>query len=121
MTTILIVDDEAVIVDLLRIVLEDAGYQVVVATDGHDALAALAVQRPKLILTDYMMPGMNGVDLARAVHDDPALAHIPLVMMSAVRLPGSHDGLWVAELPKPWRLEQVLKTVAELIGAAAPP
>jgi len=121
MTTILIVDDEAAIVDLLQLVLEDAGYRVLVATNGHAALAVLARQQPDLILTDYMMPGMHGIALAQAIHADPALAGIPVVIMSAVRLPQSHDGLWLAELPKPWQIEQVLSTVAALTGGAAPP
>ena len=116
MTTILIVDDAAAIVDVLRIVLEDVGYEVLAAANGHEALAVLATQRPALILTDYMMPGMTGMALAQAVRDDPALAGIPLVVMSAVRLPAGNDGVWAAELTKPWRIEQVLSTVATLTG-----
>ena len=116
MTTILIVDDEAAIVELLQLVLEDAGYRVLTAISGHDAWAVLATQRPDAILTDFMMPGMTGVELAQAVHDDAALAGIPLVMMSAVRLPQPRNGLWRAELPKPWRMEHVLSMVAALTG-----
>ena len=119
MTTILIVDDEAAIVELLRLVLEDVGYRVLAAENGQDALAVIRRERPQLVLTDYMMPGLDGVGLAQAIHADAALAGIPVVMMSAVRLPAPQDGLWVAELPKPWRMEQVISTIAELTGGPA--
>lgn len=120
MTTILIVDDETVIVELLRLVLEDAGYQIVAAANGHDALALLQTLRPQLILSDYMMPGMDGVELAQAIRADSALAGIPVVLMSAVRIPTSQDGLWTAELPKPWHMEAVLSMVATLTRTPGP-
>lgn len=83
--TILIVDDESSIARLLMELLDSAGYRVLVAGGGHTALALARSERPALILTDYMMPGMDGTELVRRLRGSPVTNDIPIVMMSSVR------------------------------------
>ncbi|WP_256345401.1 PleD family two-component system response regulator, partial [Pseudomonas sp. F1002] len=67
MTTILVVDDEYLIADILGYALEDEGYMVVKASNGQKALEVLERERPALIITDFMMPVMDGQEFAEAV------------------------------------------------------
>ena len=84
-TRILIVDDEADFRAALRQVLEDEGCTVNEAADGRMALAVLRNDtRPHLILLDLRMPVMNGWDLYKELQEDPALATIPIAVLSAV-------------------------------------
>jgi len=80
MPTILIVDDEPKIVALARDYLEHAGYAVLAAGDGPAALQAIRTRRPDLVVLDLGLPGMDGLDVARAVRRDSAL---PIVMLTA--------------------------------------
>ena len=72
-TRVLVVDDEADARELITLVLSQAGYEVDEAADGFAALSKVSRYRPDVVLTDLRMPGMNGVDLARA---DPARARL---------------------------------------------
>lgn len=83
--TVLIVDDERSIALLLAELLESAGYRVVVASTGRAALALARSERPSLILTDCMMPGIDGVEFVRRLRGSPVTNTIPIVMMSSVR------------------------------------
>jgi len=82
-STILIVDDESSIRFLVRISLENAGFDVVEAHHGVAALERTAEARPDLILTDLMMPVMGGRQLIARLRADPATATIPIVVLSA--------------------------------------
>lgn len=83
MTTILIVDDEPAILDLVRFTLEDAEVRVVEASDGVEALALARRVRPDLILLDVHMPRLDGLEACRQIRRDPALAQTPIVMLTA--------------------------------------
>jgi len=83
MTTILIVDDEPNILDLVRFTLEDAEVRVVEASDGVEALALARRLRPDLILLDVHMPRLDGLEACRQIRRDPALAQTPIVMLTA--------------------------------------
>ena len=83
MTTILIVDDEPPILDLVRFTLEDAEVRVVEASDGVEALALARRLRPDLILLDVHMPRLDGLEACRQIKRDPALARTPIVMLTA--------------------------------------
>jgi len=83
MTTILIVDDEPPILDLVRFTLEDAEVRVVEASDGVEALALARRLRPDLILLDVHMPRLDGLEACRKIRRDPALAQTPIVMLTA--------------------------------------
>jgi CheY-like chemotaxis protein len=81
--TVLVIDDDLDIVDSIREVLEDEGYTVVVAKDGEEALERLTGLTPQLILLDLAMPNMDGSAFRTAQRQNPALAKIPTVVMSA--------------------------------------
>jgi len=81
--TILVVEDEANMARLLEFQLRSAGYQVIQARDGQDGLQVAKEKQVDLILTDIMMPMMDGYELCRAVKKIPELWHIPVIMLSA--------------------------------------
>jgi CheY-like chemotaxis protein len=83
MATVLIVDDDAAIVEMLAEVIADCGHTAMPAYEGITALALARSQQPALILTDVMMPGMDGYELLHAVRADPALSEVPIFLMSA--------------------------------------
>jgi two-component system chemotaxis sensor kinase CheA len=78
-----VADDALPVRELQRSILEDAGYRVVVAEDGAEALAALGRDRVDLVLTDVDMPRMNGFELTRAIRARPELANLPVVILSS--------------------------------------
>jgi two-component system chemotaxis sensor kinase CheA len=80
---ILVVDDALTVRELQRSILERAGFDVRVATDGTDALSKLAEQPSDLILTDIEMPNMDGFSLTEAVRAHPSLANIPVLILSS--------------------------------------
>jgi DNA-binding response OmpR family regulator len=83
MTTILVVDDEPPIVDLVRFTLEDADVRVVEASDGAEALVVAKRTIPDLVLLDVHMPRLDGFEVCRQLRMEPSLAHIPIVMLTA--------------------------------------
>jgi two-component system chemotaxis sensor kinase CheA len=80
---ILVVDDTAVVRELERSILEDAGYQVRTAADGHQALAELATTPADLVVTDLDMPNCDGLELTRAIRAQPGLAGLPVVVVTS--------------------------------------
>ena len=83
MTTILVVDDEAPIVDLVRFTLEDADVRVVEASDGAEALELARQVHPDLVLLDVHMPKLDGLEVCRQLRREPAFARTPIIMLSA--------------------------------------
>ena len=81
--TILIVDDEAPIRDMLRVALEMADYQCLEAEDAQQAHAIVVDEKPSLILLDWMLPGTSGIELARRLKKDELTAAIPIIMLTA--------------------------------------
>lgn len=125
MATILIVDDELAVTDILRAVLQGEGYGVVTAKNGQEGLLKLAEERPDLVLCDIMMPLMEGLEMCHLLQLNPSYNAIPVVLMSAAheqfkggaaRLDLSCD--YAAFLAKPFDLDDLLNTVAGLVGRA---
>jgi DNA-binding response OmpR family regulator len=83
MTTVLIVDDEPAIVQLVRITLESSRVRVIVAADGATAIDQALAVRPDLILLDLDLPDVNGLDVCRRLKAEPALARTRIVMLTA--------------------------------------
>lgn len=83
MATVLIVDDEQPIVDLVRFTLEDEQVQVVEAQDGVQALAAAREHQPDLIFLDVQMPRLDGFEVCRRLREEPALGKTKIVMLTA--------------------------------------
>lgn len=83
--TVLVVDDDPTIVQLLALTLEPDGFRVVTASDGESALRLAASVRPSLVLLDWQMPGADGIEVTRTLrnHDDPALRDVPIVLITS--------------------------------------
>jgi CheY-like chemotaxis protein len=119
--TVLVADDEFGILLVLEMVLSEAGYRVVTAGNGRQALELAAAERPDLLLLDWMMPVLDGPAVVAALRADPALARIPVVVMSGApetslreRLDG-HAGF----LHKPFLDTEVLEMVRRVLSGGA--
>ena len=119
--TILVVDDDPVIVKLLRVNFEMEGYRVVTAANGEEGLDAARANRPDAIVSDVMMPRMDGIAFAKELKADPDLRSIPLVLLSAkAQSSDVQTGLDVADdyVTKPFDPLELLERVAVLLGSA---
>ncbi len=114
---ILVVDDEAEIRKMLRLVLEEQGYQVIEADRGKLALQLVKLESPDLIILDAMLPEIHGFDIARRIRGSSRYGHMPIVMISAV-----YRGWRIAEdvktsygvdsyIEKPFRVADVVAAV----------
>src|SRR2546429_9122719 len=81
--TVLVVDDDPVILQLLRVNFELEGYEVVTAADGEEGVQQVRAQQPDVVISDVMMPRYDGMHLVRALKDDPATAGLPIILLSA--------------------------------------
>ncbi len=114
--TILVVDDEAHIRELLRQELEEAGYRVIAAKDGQEAIECAKTQNPDLITLDVMMPGSNGLDVAAILKKNPLTMHIPIIILSAKdKEAGVHLSGIDKYLTKPVKADILLKEIDVLI------
>ena len=82
-TQVLVVDDESAIRDMIAFALDRAGMQVQVAGDAKEALVSITRQRPDIILMDWMMPGVSGIELTRRLRREPYTQDIPIIMLTA--------------------------------------
>jgi DNA-binding response OmpR family regulator len=83
MAKVLVVDDEPNIVLSLEFLMQQAGFEVVTAEDGEDALARVADAPPDLILLDISLPGISGFDVLEQLRHDPQHARLPIIMLTA--------------------------------------
>lgn len=116
MPTILLVDDEPDILGAFQIALEARGYRVRLAPDGDAALRSVSRDLPDVIVTDWNMPGLDGVGLCMRLKSYPALAEVPVVMVSARSPPKGEPTPWNAFLRKPVALNR-LEAVVEALCA----
>jgi CheY-like chemotaxis protein len=116
--TVLVVDDEADIVAIIREVLADHDLAVLSAYDGLEGLAIARRERPDLVLSDLMMPGLDGRELCRRIRADPALAGTRVALMSAVYNPGLRDGGEDVFILKPFGLARLEATILRLLADA---
>lgn len=79
---VLVVDDEPLTRNLLRLMLEPAGYNVVGAGDGFEALAMVKAVSPDILILDVMMPAMDGITVCRKLREEVETAHLPIIMLS---------------------------------------
>jgi signal transduction histidine kinase/ActR/RegA family two-component response regulator len=113
---ILIADDELHIRTLLRQELESAGYTIIEAQDGQEALRLARDKRPDLIILDVMMPGLDGFDVTRILKNDADTAGIPIMILSIIEDKDKGYKLGVdSYLTKPVEAEQLLATVSTLL------
>ncbi|HEY1996434.1 response regulator [Paraburkholderia sp.] len=116
MSTILLVDDELDSLWLFQLALEGRGYHVILAEDGKSALEKASRCLPDLIVTDWNMPGTDGVELCEHLKFYPALAQIPVVMSSGQTPPQEKSTLWNVFLAKPVQLETLESTIDSLLA-----
>ncbi len=81
---ILLIDDDPDFVEAVKVIVENAGYDVRVAYDGAEGLEAVALEKPDLIVLDVMMPVMNGHEACAKLKSDPQTAKIPIILLTAV-------------------------------------
>lgn len=123
MTTVLIVEDEFAIADLLEMVLTDEGYRVLLAANGRQGLERLAEgPRPDLVISDYMMPVLDGAGLIRAMRESEAQRGIPCIVMSSVPEANVRERLdgYAAFVRKPFQLAVVVRLVAAILDGTHP-
>ena len=110
---ILVVDDDPEVLTALSETLQAEGYAVRGARDGIEALEVIRECRPELIITDLLMPTMTGFELLGALHDDPELATIPTLIITAARGPEQQQSTRGAQaiFPKPLDLDRLLRAI----------
>jgi len=116
---VLIVDDEPNIVVSLEFLLRQQGYEVIVARDGEEALAAAAERRPDLVVLDVMLPGIDGFEVCRRLRERTDLAGLKIVLLTArgrdvERVRGLEEGA-DDYITKPFSTRDLMKRVAELL------
>jgi DNA-binding response OmpR family regulator len=116
---ILVCDDESHILHVVSLKLRNAGYEVITASNGNDGLALALEHRPDLIITDYQMPGLTGVQVCAELRKDERCMHIPALMLTArgFRLEPSelHNARIAEVISKPFSPRDVLGCVKALI------
>jgi DNA-binding response OmpR family regulator len=121
MATILIVDDEQPLRELLAEILESDGHQVMMAGNGREALTIVVRDRPDLVVSDVMMPLLNGVGLCRQIKTDPSTATLPVILMSSVGPRVVAESGADAFVQKPFDLDEVEAIVRRLLLPAVRP
>jgi CheY-like chemotaxis protein len=120
--TILVADDESHILHVVSLKLRNAGYRVITARDGAEALELAQYEHPHLLITDYHMPQLSGIELCQRLKQDPATADIPAIMLTARGYslePGDTEKSGILRmLSKPFSPRQLLATVEEVLGTA---
>jgi len=81
--TILVIDDERDLIELVRYNLEKEGFDVIAATDGQSGLEVVTKHRPDLVVLDLMMPGLDGLQVCQQLRSDPRAGRIPVIMLTA--------------------------------------
>jgi two-component system phosphate regulon response regulator PhoB len=121
--TVLIVDDEAAIRDMVGITLDLAGFNSISAANAHDAHISIIDNKPDLVLLDWMLPGGSGIELARRLRRDEITANIPIIMLTAKtsednKVQGLNEGVddYVTKPFSPRELVARIKTVMRRIN-----
>ncbi len=122
---ILVVEDTPNVLELLDVTLRFKGYPVVTARNGQEALEKIARERPAIVITDILMPKMDGYSLAHSLRNNPLTLSIPIIFISATYVT-VEDKLFalnlgaVRFLEKPIDTEEFLLTVAEILTMGVP-
>ena len=122
MRTVLIVEDEYALAEIVGELLADEGYRVVLARNGIEGLERVRQHAPDIILLDVMMPLMNGREMLRRLRELPAGRDIPVVLMSAAALamqdPATADLGPITLLRKPFQFDALLKAIATVTAVS---
>ena len=119
---ILVVDDEAHIVQVLSLKLRNAGYEIITAVDGEEGVDLAREQRPDLIITDFQMPYLTGLELCQALAEDEVTAKIPIVILTARGYALDDADLALGNIKdvisKPFSPRAIVQLVRELLAEA---
>ena len=121
---ILCVEDEAGMLDLLRLILEAADYVFIGARDGAEGLEMMQTERPDLVLLDLMLPEIDGAEVLLRKKQDPAIQHIPVIAVTALTSPFDQL-MWKRHteikdyVTKPFKRRELLSTIAQALRGAA--
>jgi CheY-like chemotaxis protein len=122
-SVVLVVDDEAHILHVVSLKLGNAGYEIITAADGEEGLEKALEHKPDLVITDYQMPFLTGLELCEKLKANPATAELPAIMLTARGFSLTEDDLArtniKAVLSKPFSPREVLKRVQEQLGHKA--
>ena len=120
---VLVVDDEIHIVHVVAIKLRNNGFDVITAQNGMDAFGLACQEKPDLIITDFQMPGMTGLELVEALRDKSDTAGMPVIMLTARGFAidsVQKEKLRIAEfLSKPFSPKELLRTVEDVLHLTA--
>ncbi len=118
--TVLVVDDEPLTQDLLRLMLEPAGFRVSGAEDGLEALQMVEKECPDVMILDVMMPGMDGITVCKTLRRNANTADLPIVMLSGkTQLGAVEEGLQAGAnryLPKPMSRMDLIQNLREVLA-----
>ncbi len=120
---ILLVDDEAHILYVVGLKFEEAGYRVISAPDGKEGLRIAQAEKPDVIITDYQMPFLTGLELAKQLQQNPATNQIPVLMLTARGFslpPDALDSGVTAIMTKPFSPREILAHVGQLLHHRPP-
>lgn len=121
--TVLIVEDEFAITDLLEMVLVEEGYRVLTAANGQQGLQRLAEgPRPHLIISDFMMPVLDAAGMLQAMRENEAQRDIPCIIISSMPEGNVQERIasYAAFVRKPFRLAAMIQLVAAVLAAPQP-
>jgi|SRR5690606_7221432 len=120
MALIVVADDEFLLTEMLAAYLEDAGYEVLTASNGRVAFKLVKERRPDLLITDFMMPSMTGLDLANAIRADNNIADLPILLVTGAQgtVARRHADLFQHILDKPYNIHQLLAIITELVPSS---
>lgn len=121
---VLLVDDEAHILQVLSLKLRNAGYDIVTAVDGEEAFESACQHTPDLVITDFQMPYMTGLELCRALRDHDSTRDVPVIMLTARGYALADDDLAIGNirevLSKPFSPRAIVSLVDDLLAAGTP-
>ena len=124
MATILVVEDEFGITEVLQSALADAGHNVVTAINGKQGLELLKESGSELVILDFMMPVLDGLGMLRAMRDNPEYRDIPAILMSSLpesAVTASASGIYAGFLRKPFQLREAVAMVNRVLNGSRPP
>ncbi len=121
--SILLVDDSPLILKMVRFVLQSEGYDIRTASGGNEALSILHTFKPKLVLMDMQMPGIDGLEVTRRIKANPDTQGIVVVALTASAMKGDEEKALSAGcdgyVTKPFTNQKMLSCIREYLDAAS--